>query len=410
MGDSNSTYYFTVAGGKLHQLNATKLQQSGERFGIDVKVLTPSRTESMDCKYQKIRGILDAPAWADRIVYLDADTLFVDPTGVELQTGAMLEDFIHRSYLHRHSAQLQELNRIAIAEGLPEFVDGPLAYREWNSGVICGARAMMIYLATQWDWWWRRIESFWPDVPRDQISFRYAYLQTKKKFEFSDLSPIYNYCYFASRLRRRSPPSKQAKIVHWARRPRIKRRLAGRIECMEHIVLAGCFPQLRRQRVVQDRNNACRCKRRFCGCAGGSHSYIPYYKEVLEEHRPEIVVEWGPGPNTDMALHAGAKRIVSVEHQDSYVYRGGKSEVQTHLCPVETDEYTCPPCIREADVFFVDGRRRTECLIQIFKHAKPNSIICLHDAQRSRYIEALQLFDDVHFPGYGFAVARQRST
>lgn len=182
----------------------------------------------------------------------------------------------------------------------------------------------------------------------------------------------------------------------------------GYMEGMFHIVRSGCLLQMRRDKGFLDLKNRCQCKKRYCSCAGGLHSYATHYSEIIDRYRPSIVVEWGPGLNTELALATPIKQVVSVEHQEKYIYRGTDQRCSQRLVQVDSFEYISPREISEADLFFVDGRRRAECLIQIFKKAKPGAIVCVHDAQRARYIPALQLFDNVKFPRFGFAVGMQR--
>ncbi len=60
-----------------------------------------------------------------------------------------------------------------------------------------------------------------------------------------------------------------------------------------------------------------------------------------------------------------------------------------------------------SDLFFVDSRRRAQCLRAIYslRRQNPELVVCLHDAQRSRYHQALALFEYVQFFSRGFATA-----
>lgn len=407
----NSTYFFTIASGRTHEELADLLVRSALRFGININVIRPTGASAMDLKYSKILGILGAPAWAERIVFMDADTVLVNPEGLQVQSGAVLQDYVHYAYTRKEPRRvrvLRKLDCLARKEGVAELHDGPLMHREWNSGVICGPRDMMLYLADRWQWWWQAIKAFWPTVPRDQISFRYAYLQAKKQFGFDDLSPAYNFCYFVEKMRRLSPPPQEAKILHWGGNMDYETLRRGRVQCLSELVLGGLYEHLLRHQVTYDAEHTCRCRKRNCGCSGGIHSYAHHYRAVLAKRRPRTVVEWGPGLNTQLALDAGAQQVVSVEHQQAYLYQGDCERVESRLCALNSKDYVSPPHLDSADLFFVDGRRRVECLMQICRHAKPSAVICLHDAQRRRYFEALQLFEHVRFPQFGFAVCQQR--
>jgi hypothetical protein len=147
-----------------------------------------------------------------------------------------------------------------------------------------------------------------------------------------------------------------------------------------------------------------------CDCSGGVTSYVgPYYK-LLEIVQPEIVMEWGPGTNTRMALELeSVKRVISVEQDKKWIPNlDMKRQYAVHV-RVDSMYYTGEKVDffggKDADIFFVDSRRRAECIEAVHRHCKLEAVLCLHDAQRSRYHEALDLFPFVHFPIDGFAIA-----
>jgi hypothetical protein len=175
-------YWFTIADGAAYQVHAERLRRSLKAYGVSLAILAPGSSNSMEAKRRKISGILDAPRSCDRIVYLDADTLVLDPAGIERVNGAWqipwripvegclpktldLPDSAERleSFYRRHSLS-------AFAKG------GNLEGIEWNSGVIVGNRDTMVELAREWALWWDRIqELFDGHFRRDQLSFRIAY-------------------------------------------------------------------------------------------------------------------------------------------------------------------------------------------------------------------------------------------
>jgi hypothetical protein len=133
-------------------------------------------------------------------------------------------------------------------------------------------------------------------------------------------------------------------------------------------------------------------------------SYAGHYGELLRHIRPETVVEWGPGPNTQIALDAGA-HVLSIESERNWIPRGSHSRWTCALTPVDGEWYVRLHGAFDADVAFIDGRRRGECLDVCRIFLRPNAIVCLHDAQRKRYHHHLRAFGQVEFLSSGFAMA-----
>lgn len=161
--------------------------------------------------------------------------------------------------------------------------------------------------------------------------------------------------------------------------------------------------------------------RHNCPCSQGVQSYVPYYKQVLDLLQPRGVYEWGPGKNTQMALDMDCvQNVVSVEQEKRWIpdihYKR-----QTVLYMQTGSEYYTKgyPGMFEShlfDLFFVDSRRRAECIDAVYEYTRGGptlprthlpvpAVLCLHDAQRSRYHKALGRFEYVFFPHKGFAVA-----
>jgi len=147
---------------------------------------------------------------------------------------------------------------------------------------------------------------------------------------------------------------------------------------------------------------SCRCSGR-CQCALGIHSYVEPYTKIIEIIRPWIVYEWGPGKNTQIALRSGA-RVTSVEHNLKFCPKPEPGLV-IKLTVLDI-QYTK---VEPADLYFVDGRMRAECLDRIKDLGSPSAVVCLHDAQRMRYHAALARFDRVVFLQKDFAVAGPRN-
>ena len=139
----------------------------------------------------------------------------------------------------------------------------------------------------------------------------------------------------------------------------------------------------------------------FSDTSQGYQDYEPVYKKVLEVVKPDVVYEWGPGKNTQMALDWGA-RVHSVEQDPKYLVSPHAFLIQ-YLMPVEHNLYARP---REkgVDLYFVDSRRRAEC-IEGAIWASRDAVLVLHDAQRRRYWGALARYDFILIPDGCTAIA-----
>jgi hypothetical protein len=127
------------------------------------------------------------------------------------------------------------------------------------------------------------------------------------------------------------------------------------------------------------------------------------YQAVLEAITPKLVYEWGPGRNSDMALRHGAK-VFAVEQNIKFVPPNIRRNLRVCLCNVSSDEYP-KPLLLDADIYFVDSRRRAECITAVFESCVESAVVALHDAQRERYHDALRLFPHVKFLRHGFCIA-----
>jgi len=154
-----------------------------------------------------------------------------------------------------------------------------------------------------------------------------------------------------------------------------------------------------------NRFEICECTNN-CGCAGGGHSYIDDYINVLNIFKPETVMEWGPGPNTYLALGSGVNVVYSIEQKKKWVIRTDVPGQSCEVIPVDSDEYVRHPKWRIIwDLYFIDSRRRQECLSLAYNQGVFESIVCIHDAQRPRYQKYIRQFDYVIFLSRGFCVA-----
>ena len=150
--------------------------------------------------------------------------------------------------------------------------------------------------------------------------------------------------------------------------------------------------------------HTCNCNRMNCGCAGGMHTYAPYYQALLNIIKPAKVHEWGPGPNTQMALDSGAW-VTAVESDREWLPKGTHERFSCIWIPTSHPLYTSTwqtTDTAQTELFFVDGRRRGECLNAIPFNS--TAIACLHDAQRLRYQEPMSRFPFVIHLIFGFAI------
>lgn len=140
-----------------------------------------------------------------------------------------------------------------------------------------------------------------------------------------------------------------------------------------------------------------------CPCAS-IHSYKDHYRKIFSTLNISSVFEWGPGLNTEIAIENGS-RVFSKEHDGKWIPKNISSNLWSYgLYDVRTPDYI-EVVGDEWDLYFVDGRRRSECLESVFKSCKDSALVCLHDAQRPRYHDALSLFKKVFFVDPGFAIA-----
>ena len=125
-------------------------------------------------------------------------------------------------------------------------------------------------------------------------------------------------------------------------------------------------------------------------------------------------LEWGSGGSTLNIAPLATRRAVSIEHHGEWC---NKVRQKLKDLPIE---YNCIPCRRrgwhdglyehfkpyvdridtlgekEWDFVFIDGRARVSCAVKALAYIGPNSIVTLHDFQRTRdEYSAVLLFYDV---------------
>ncbi len=141
----------------------------------------------------------------------------------------------------------------------------------------------------------------------------------------------------------------------------------------------------------------------FSDTSHGYQHYRAVYGKVLDVVKPNVVYEWGPGENTQMALEAGAT-VMSVEQDKQYLIPTHPRLLQLHM-PVDHPEYPRP--LWPAALYFVDSRRRAECIRETLhmECSRYDPVLVLHDAQRRRYWGALAGYDYVLIPDGCTAIA-----
>ena len=148
----------------------------------------------------------------------------------------------------------------------------------------------------------------------------------------------------------------------------------------------------------------CSCQVPNCGCAGGMHTYVEHYSRLVRLVKPRMVFEWGPGPNTVIALKLGAQ-VVSVEPERKWIPDINHQAWTCILAREDSPGYMSLWHCQSAAVFFIDSRRREDCLELVYLQSRPDAIAVLHDAQRRRYQRSLERFPYVIFVDKGVAFA-----
>lgn len=416
------TYWFSIATPGKYRSFARDLMRSAALRGIEIDILGESSRGNHDSKLLKIEGILNAPTWADHIVFIDADTLIVDPTNIEQHNGVILEPWKHKEGMYTVDCRSKETRRKRLdclweackREGIPEGCPGDrFGSVEWNTGVISGHRKFMMDLALEWKRWWNIVlDCNDGKFRRDQLSFKFAYIKIhKKKYGYEDLPRVYNWL-----IKRWGYPP-EAKILHKAGNPNST--LCRRWEEAKKDIFQSSYCGIPRKKqasklLITEREGmeekvwinpykTCKCRK---NCKhSGMHSYVDDYKKVLDLIQPESILEWGPGEQTRLATERGIE-VFSIEQNEKWIPEIDSEIYLYRIVSVKDPEYVSLPGDRtDWDLFFVDSRRRQECIDLAFERGKSNSVVCLHDAQRERYHPHLRRFPYVVFLSQGFCVA-----
>lgn len=208
------TYWFTIACNPKFETLSQGLLNTADHHGIKIHRITHSIVNSEDKANPfhresrrnilklKIDSILSAPTGYDRIVYVDADTLIVNPNGFERLCGSLKEPWpTGRSPVPKKASWSQKqlfqrrLWALLKKENLTSFCPGGIDFRqEWNSGVIAGDRQFMEDLATEWARWWDLLLEVCDGYfERDQLSYKFAYTQVARiRYGFETIPKEYN--------------------------------------------------------------------------------------------------------------------------------------------------------------------------------------------------------------------------
>lgn len=150
----------------------------------------------------------------------------------------------------------------------------------------------------------------------------------------------------------------------------------------------------------------CNCDDSKCTCGGGLHSYEDKFIKIINILKPKSCLEWGPGKNTSICLDTGM-HVHSKEYSQEWLFKDADKyeKYSFELIDFESEEWERINNPYLWDIFFVDSRKRQECIKEIFNNSREDSVLFLHDAQRKRYHEALSLFPHIYFVERGFCFA-----
>lgn len=151
-------------------------------------------------------------------------------------------------------------------------------------------------------------------------------------------------------------------------------------------------------------NEVCTCSNN-CSHGGGTPSYTEVYQNIFEVLQPQKVLEWGPGPNTQMALAAGAEVFSIVFDRKYDCQQIDTPKWRWKLVGVKDDAFVqFPNGETDWDLYFVDSRRRQEC-ISLALQGKADAVVCLPNMQPFRRQEYLKQFKYLFLHHTGFCVA-----
>ncbi len=130
--------------------------------------------------------------------------------------------------------------------------------------------------------------------------------------------------------------------------------------------------------------------------------HIDKIKDILKGYKEVKVLEWGAGYSTkyfpDFLRNNNIKyHWAAIEHDKDWYERVkgfNTPNVDLVLADKDSKEYLSPK--GKFDFIYIDGRNRVKCLQRAKKLLKPNGVVCLHDADRTKY--------HVGFKGYKYEI------
>lgn len=131
------------------------------------------------------------------------------------------------------------------------------------------------------------------------------------------------------------------------------------------------------------------------------YSFIPLLLEMLNQHRPNRVLEWGMGISTAITDSVcEVCEIHTFEHNPSWfrLYNGKySSRVKCYLIPVSRGYAQAGNLFPKGyfDFAFVDGEQRVQCMQTAKTLVKVDGFVMLHDSDRPKYKDGVALFKAV---------------
>lgn len=128
-------------------------------------------------------------------------------------------------------------------------------------------------------------------------------------------------------------------------------------------------------------------------------------KRFVKEYKPEKIIEWGPGISTKIMVKSlDNPEIHSFEHNKEWYNRWKKDKdfesVHVYYTPLGESYISEPLKMFSSGYFdfaFIDGRERVRCMEVAKILLKDGGFVMLHDAQRARYKDGINLFKPVGF-------------
>ena len=131
---------------------------------------------------------------------------------------------------------------------------------------------------------------------------------------------------------------------------------------------------------------------------GDLHSFEKILKRWINIIDPKIVLEWGPGRNTEIFQETDAE-IISIEHNKEWYKKAQKYNSDVKQIPIKLNtDYATRPLLKDwgkFDIVFVDGRRRVECCLVAKRLLKEGGVVMLHDSNRNNYRKVIDRYIDI---------------